>query len=186
MERRMEELEKDKGKGAPPTAGRISWKKRYEEKEAELTDCIDTLKRLQAEFENYKKRIIKEQSQFLEFASRNLIGEFLPVLDNFERAIEAGLPRQRRGECNQDGFLKGIELVYAQFKKVLEKEGLQAIDPLGKHFDPHEHEAMMQVESDEHEEGTVVGVLQKGYLLKGRLIRPAIVKVARKSREGEE
>ncbi|MDI6891706.1 MAG: nucleotide exchange factor GrpE [Actinomycetota bacterium] len=175
-ERSMEELGTDKDKGAHK---RVSWKKRCEKKEEELADCVDTLKRLQAEFENYKKRIIREQSQFLEFASQNLIGELLPVLDNFERALAAG-------ECNRDDFLKGIELVCAQFKKVLEKEGLQAIDPLGKHFDPHEHEAMMQVESDEHEEGTVAEVLQKGYLLKGRVIRPAIVKVARKSGEGKE
>ncbi|MDP3014501.1 MAG: nucleotide exchange factor GrpE [Candidatus Subteraquimicrobiales bacterium] len=153
-----------------------SLKKEFEEKEKEVADYLDRLKRLQAEFENYKKRILKEQTQFLELASQNIISELLSVLDNLERALASS-----KEGGNFESFIKGVEMVHNQFLQVLEGAGLKVVNPIGKHFDPREHEAFLQVESNEHEEGTIVEVLQKGYLLKDRVLRPAIVKVAKNS-----
>ncbi|MDI6690173.1 MAG: nucleotide exchange factor GrpE [Actinomycetota bacterium] len=149
--------------------------KKLKAKEAEATDYLHTLKRLKADFENFKKRMVKEQTQFLEMASQNIIMQLLPILDNLERALEAS-----RENKNPDNLLKGVEMIHSQLKGILEKEGLKIIDPLGEKFDPLRHEALMQVESDEHNEDTVVEVLLKGYLLKEKLLRPAAVKVSKR------
>jgi len=149
--------------------------KKLKAKEAEAADYLHTLKRLKADFENFKKRMVKEQTQFLEMASQNIIMHLLPILDNLERALEAS-----RENKNPDNLLKGVEMIHSQLKTILDREGLKTIDPLGEKFDPLRHEALMQVESDEHEEDTVVEVFLKGYVLKGNLLRPATVKVSKK------
>ncbi len=149
--------------------------KKLKAKEAEAADYLHALKRLKADFKNFKKRMVKEQTQFLEMASQNIIMQLLPILDNLERALEAS-----RENKNPDNLLKGVEMIHSQLKSVLDREGLKTIDPLGEKFDPLRHEALMQVESDEHEEDTVVEVLLKGYVLKGNLLRPATVKVSQK------
>jgi len=150
-------------------------RKELETKKAEAAEYLDHLQRLKAEFENYKKRLLREQTQFLELASQNLMGKLLPVLDNFELALLAA-------EDSQDfeRLVKGIEMVYSEFKDVLHKEGLQVIESIGKQFDPQVHEAVMQVHSDEHEDNTVIDVLRQGYTFKGKIIRPAMVKVAKR------
>lgn len=150
-------------------------KKELETKKTEAAEYLDHLQRLKAEFENYKKRLLREQTQFLELASQNLMGKLLPVLDNFELALLAA-------EDSQDfeRLVKGIEMVYSEFKDVLHKEGLQVIESIGKQFDPQVHEAVMQVHSDEHEDNTVIDVLRQGYTFKGKVIRPAMVKVAKR------
>lgn len=170
---------------APPSAGEkevvLSVKeledlrKELETKKAEAAEYLDHLQRLKAEFENYKKRLLREQTQFLELASQNLMGKLLPVLDNFELALLAA-------EDSQDfeRLVKGIEMVYSEFKDVLHKEGLQVIESIGKQFDPQVHEAIMQVHSDEHEDNIVIDVLRQGYTFKGKIIRPAMVKVAKR------
>ncbi len=152
----------------------ISLKDQLKKKEEEIAAHINILKHLQAEFENYKKRIIREQTGFLEFASKGIIAKMLPVLDNFERALNSA------HEPNDfEAFKKGVEMVYVQLVDILSKEGLKVVDPVDKQFDPREHEAIMQVEMNECEEGTVIEVLQKGYLLKEKVLRPAVVKVAK-------
>lgn len=155
-------------------------KEQIKKKENELSDYVDMLKHLQAEFENYKKRVVREQTNFLEFACKDIIIKILPVLDNLERSLSSA-----RDAADFEVFKKGVEMVYSHLVDILKKEGLEAINPAGQCFNPQEHEALMQVESDEHEEGTVVEAMQKGYLLKGKVLRPAIVKVA-KGRESKE
>jgi molecular chaperone GrpE len=144
-----------------------------EKTRSEAEEYLDSLQRLKAEFENFRKRTLREQSEFLKMASQGLISELLPVLDNFERALEHEV------DSNQlDDYKKGLRLVYGQLLDVLAKEGLSTLEPVGQPFDPTQHEALMQEESDEHPEGTVVRVLEKGYVLKDRIIRPAKVIVA--------
>lgn len=151
--------------------------KKLEEKvkqlEAEIADYVDTLKRVQAQFENYKKRIKKEFDTFTQISTHKLVKELLPILDNLERALSSAESTDDKGK-----IIEGVKLIYDQFKQALEKQGLKAVDPAGDRFDPYFHEAIMQVESDEHEDNTVVEVFQKGYLINDHLLRPAIVKVS--------
>lgn len=139
----------------------------------EAAEYLDSLQRLKAEFENFRKRMIKEQSEFLAMATQNIVMELLPVIDSFERALS------HADQAGADDFQTGVQILYNQLKEILVKQGLKAIDPLNEKFDPLKHEAMMQVETGEHEENTVVEVFEKGYELKGRVIRPAKVKVVR-------
>lgn len=150
-------------------------KRELEAKKTEAADYLDTLQRLKAEFENYKKRILREQTQFLELASQDLIIKLLSVLDNFELAIYAAEETK-----DYEKMVKGIEMVYGEFRDVLRKEGLKVVEAEGKEFDPEVHEAVMQVHSDKHEDNMIVDVLRSGYTFKGRLVRPAMVKVAKK------
>lgn len=139
----------------------------------EAADYLDNLQRLKAEFDNFRKRMLREQSDFLNLAAQDIIKELLPVVDNFERALAHDVE-----DGHLDDYKGGMQLVYNQLIDALAKEGLTSEEPVGELFDPAKHEAMMQVESEEHPEGTVVAVLDKGYLLKGRVIRPAKVTVA--------
>lgn len=142
---------------------------------AEACDYLNSLQRLKAEFENFRKRMLKEQSAHLTMASRNIIIKLLPVLNNFERALS------HADQTDFDDFYSGVKLLYNQLNDVLEKEGLKEIDPLGCEFDPQKHEAMMRVVSKEHKENTVAEVFEKGYELKGKVIKVAKVKVAQGS-----
>ncbi|GFP19518.1 molecular chaperone GrpE [Candidatus Hakubella thermalkaliphila] len=159
--------------------------KKLEEKvkqlEAEIADYVDTLKRVQAQFENYKKRIKKEFDTFTQISTHKLVKQLLPVLDNLERALSSAESTDDKGK-----IIEGVKLIYHQFKEALEKEGLKTIDPAGDRFDPYFHEAIMQVESDEHEDNTVVEVFQKGYLINDHLLRPAIVKVSKEVESREQ
>ncbi len=141
---------------------------------AEAADYLDRLQRLKAEFENFRKRMIREQGEVLKFASQGVIVGLLPIIDNFERALD----HEIQGE-QLDEFKKGLKLVYAQLFEVLSKEGLSILEPVGQVFDPARHEAIMQEDSDEHAEGTVVRVVEKGYVLQDRIIRHAKVTVAK-------
>ena len=132
----------------------------------ERDDYLDALKRLQADFENYKKRIIKQQTEHLERAAETLVEKLLPVLDTFDLAIAHG------GE--------GLDQVQGQLMAALEKEGLERIDPLGKPFDPNESDAVAHEEGDGDGAGggqIVSEVMRTGYRFKGKLLRPAMVKV---------
>ncbi|MDP1809139.1 MAG: nucleotide exchange factor GrpE [Actinomycetota bacterium] len=140
---------------------------------AEAADYLDNLQRLKAEFDNFRKRMLREQSEFLSLATQEIIKELLPVVDNFGRALAHEIE-----DGHLDDYKGGMQLVYNQLVDALAKEGLTSEEPVGEPFDPAKHEAMMRVDSDEHPEGTVVAVLEKGYLLKGRVIRPAKVMVA--------
>ncbi|MFQ7111318.1 MAG: nucleotide exchange factor GrpE [Anaerovoracaceae bacterium] len=126
--------------------------------------------RLMADFQNYKKRVEKEKKDLYSYANEKIIIELLSVLDNFERALEQ--------ETEGDGFKEGMEMIFKQLGDVLEKSGLAEIAALGEDFDPNFHNAVMTEETEEYESGKVSGVMQKGYTLNGKVIRPSMVKVA--------
>lgn len=126
--------------------------------------------RLMADFQNYKKRVEKEKSDIYSYANEKIATELLAVLDNFERALE------HDGE--DKSFKEGMEMIFKQLFDVLEKAGMEEIPALGEEFDPNFHNAVMNEETDEYESGKVSGVMQKGYTLNGKVIRPSMVKVA--------
>ncbi len=136
----------------------------------EIEDLLNRLQRLQADFINYRKRSEKEKNEMTLKGKIELCENLLPVIDNFERALDSA-------ELEGD-FFNGVEMIYRQIITVLNKEGIKEISELGEEFNPEFHEAIMRVEADDQEEGTVVEVLQKGYIVEGRVIRPAMVKVA--------
>jgi molecular chaperone GrpE len=138
----------------------------------ERDDLLDTTRRLQADFENYRKRVLREQTALVERATEALLEQLLPVLDSFELAV-----RNLDDGDVDDKVRKGIELVFAELVGVLERAGLERIDARGAVFDPNEHEAVMQDEGDG--EPHVGDVLRTGWKLKGRVLRPAMVKVTR-------
>lgn len=128
--------------------------------------------RLMAEFQNYKKRVAKEKQDIQSFANEKIITELLEVLDNFERSLE------HSGDADEN-YVKGMEMIFQQLKTAMEKAGLKEIQALGEDFDPAVHNAVMQEESDELESGKVSKVLQKGYKLNDKVIRAAMVAVAK-------
>lgn len=129
--------------------------------------------RAQADFDNFRRRTIKEKEELTQYASLKVVSQLLPVLDNFQRALQTG------GEGVESGsFAKGVDMIYRQLFQVLEAEGLKPMEVVGQPFDPEMHQAVMQVESDEYAEGIVVEAIQSGYVLKDKVIRPAMVKVS--------
>jgi len=142
---------------------------------AEAAGYLDDLQRLKAEFDNYRKRIVKEQTGLLERASAGLLHRLLPVLDNFELAV-ASAEESREF----DRMLKGIEMVFGELKEVLTAEGLTAIAAKGQSFDPNYHEAALTVDGEDDGEPYVAEELRSGYTYKGRVLRPSMVKVARR------
>jgi molecular chaperone GrpE len=147
---------------------------------AEAASHLDDLQRLKAEFDNYRKRVVKEQTGLLERASASLLHRLLPVLDNFELAV-ASAEESR----DFDRMLKGIEMVFGELKEVLGAEGLTAIEAKGQPFDPNYHEAALQVDGQDEGEPYVAEELRSGYTYKGRVLRPSMVKVARRAASSE-
>ena len=142
---------------------------------AEAREMRSLAQRKQAEFENYRRRIERERAETLKYAAADVIKEILPVLDNLDRAMEAAKSAPSEG---QDQLREGVEIICKQFRDTLNKLGLTEVDAEDVPFDPHVHEAVGREETDEHPEGTVVRVLQKGYLFKDRLLRPSMVSVS--------
>ena len=153
--------------GEPADEGSAEGQECTEEPEDGAEDNARYL-RLLAEFQNYKKRTEKEKSELYSYANEKIMTELLEVMDNFERALEQG---------ESDGFKEGMELIFNQLENVLSKAGLAEIAALGEDFDPNVHNAVMTEETDEYESGKVSGVMQKGYTLNGKVIRPSMVKV---------
>ncbi len=142
---------------------------------AERDALLDRLARLQAEFENARKRVAREQKEFREYALADAVKALLPILDSFERALQAG--SEEKSE-----FRSGVELIYKQLQDTLAKLGLRPIPAKGEPFDPHLHQAIEMVETSETKDHHVLEEMQRGYKLKDRLLRPAMVKVARNSK----
>ena len=140
--------------------------------QAELDEMRQTLVRRQADFENARKRMERERSEDSRRITAHTIERFLPILDAFERALAA------HKEPAFEEYRKGFELIQRQFLDTLKRLGAERIEPLGKPFDPHLHQAIERVDSTDHEDGTVLEVFQPGYLLHGKIIRPATVRVA--------
>jgi molecular chaperone GrpE len=137
---------------------------------ADKADMLDRLLRTHAEFENARRRAERERSDFLQFAAMDLVREILPILDDFERALKV--------ETTDREYAKGIELIYGRLLETLKKMGLEAIETEGREFDPNLHQAVERVESAEAEDQAILGEYQRGYNFKGKLLRPAMVKVA--------
>ena len=149
-------------------------KKKLEEKEEEVKTLYDKLLRTQAEFENYKKRIEKEKSDLRKYAGEGILKEIIHTVDNLEMAIK------HASESDQsESISEGMEIILKQLLKSLERFGVKGFVSIGETFDPNRHEAMIQVESAEHEANTIIAESQKGYFLHGRLLRPALVSVTR-------
>jgi len=142
----------------------------------EATEYLDCLKRLKAEFENYKKRSLKEKERIVKFANEDLIKQFFPLLDDLERALGSV-----KGPKNSASFLEGIKIILVQFKHLLKNQGVEEIKAQGEEFNPYFHEAIMQVESNEYPDNLVVEEIRKGYKLKDRILRPAMVKVNKRN-----
>jgi molecular chaperone GrpE len=147
---------------------------------AERDALLDRLARLQAEFDNARKRAVREQQEFREFAAADVIRNFLPILDSFERALKGG--GDSNSNSKSDDFRNGVELIYRQFQDALQKIGVQPIPALGHAFDPRVHEAVEMVDTTDVADHQVFDELQRGYKYKDRLLRPAMVRVARNSR----
>ncbi|AQS55342.1 nucleotide exchange factor GrpE [Novibacillus thermophilus] len=142
--------------------------------ERELSEMKDRYLRVQADLENFRRRTRKEKEEQAKYAALPVVKALLPALDNLERALDAA----RSENASSDGLGQGVEMVTKQMFDILKEFGLESIPSVGEPFNPEFHEAVMTVESEEHESGTVVEELQKGYLLKDRVIRPAMVKVS--------
>lgn len=142
----------------------------------ERDELLDTTRRLQADFENYRKRVLREQTSLVERSTEGLLEQLLPVLDSFELAV-ANLAKSDGVRDVDEKVRKGIDLVFAELVGVLERAGLERIDARGAVFDPNEHEAVAQDDGDG--EPHVGDVLRTGWKLKGRVLRPAMVKVTR-------
>ena len=137
---------------------------------AEKADVQDRLLRAHAEFDNARRRAERERCDFLQFAAQDLVKQILPILDDFERALKV--------ETADRDYAKGVELIYGRLAETLKKMGLEAIETEGRQFDPNLHQAVERVESADAEDQAILGEFQRGYNFKGRLLRPAMVKVA--------
>ena len=176
-----------KGKGSQNAAGETELNEKKEELQRKLQQALaenqelkEQILRVRAEAENFRKRIQREKEDFVRYAKEDFIREILPVKDNLERALEHGATND-----NPQALLAGLKMVLEQFSSVFGKMGVRSFDSLGKPFDPSFHEAMMQQESAEHEPNTVIAEHQKGYLYHDRLLRPAMVTVAKAKEKTE-
>ena len=141
----------------------------------ERDDLYDRLLRKTAEFDNFRKRVERDRKDMIEWAAADVLADLLPIADDFDRALAAEAPPEAQG------YKAGLELIQRQLAELLKKRGVATIEPLGADFDPHVHQAVAYEEVAGAREGEVVGVMAKGYKLGERLLRPALVKVAKAS-----
>ncbi|HET6371192.1 MAG TPA: nucleotide exchange factor GrpE [Nitrospiria bacterium] len=183
--RRFEDLEKTLPEQAPGEETLDEEKSRLSaelgEKEREFKELYDRHIRTVADFENYKKRALKDQAEFSKFANEKLLKELLPVVDNLERAIASSKETREISK-----LIEGVDLIKKQFLDVLSKFGVTALESLGEPFDPHRHQAVSQIEGEGADENRVVAEAQKGYLMHDRLLRPAMVAVSKKRETGSK
>lgn len=145
-------------------------KAQVERLKAALEEKDNRVKRLQADFENFRRRTSKEREELANVVTQDLLKSMLPILDNFDRAMAAE-------QKDNESFQKGVEMIYTQLHETLKNAGLELIDTAGQKFDPNFHQAVMRVENPDLEDDTIAQELQKGYIVKGRVIRPSMVQV---------
>jgi len=153
-------------------------RKLVQEKDNLSKEYLKHLERLQADFDNYKKRQEKKQKEFIEFANAELLNNLLSVVDNLERALDS-----TKNNKNAKAIKEGVNNTLKEFLNILNKEGVKPIQSIGHRFDPYRHEAVMKIETDKYPEDTVIEEFQKGYYIKFKILRPAMVKVAVSSNE---
>lgn len=176
-ENQEENVQTDLAQEAPPEQAALpddpeELKKLLQEKTAEAENNLSRAIRLQADYENLRRRSRQEREDLLKFGSEQLIKNLLLVLDNFDRALASA------GDGGEK-FINGVQMIHRQLNDVLNSEGLAPIGAVGEQFDPNLHEAVMQVEDTGESENSIVEELRKGYYLKGKVIRPSMVKVAK-------
>jgi molecular chaperone GrpE len=137
---------------------------------AEKAELQDLLQRRQAEFDNFRRRTERERSEFAQYAGMEMIRELLPIVDDFERALKS--------DAGSKDYAKGVELISNRMAETLKKAGLEPIETEGKIFDPHVHQAVEKVHTEDAEDNAILQEFQKGYFFKGKLLRPSMVKVA--------
>jgi molecular chaperone GrpE len=137
---------------------------------AERDELKELLLRRQAEFDNFRKRSEREKSEFAQYAGMEIVKELLPVLDDFERALKV--------DAGNTEYERGVLMIYNRLAEALKKQGLEAIDTAGKMFDPHLHQAVERVETHDAPDNSILGEFQRGYFFKGKMLRPAMVRVA--------
>lgn len=152
--------------------------------EAELLEANERHLRLAAEYDNYRRRTLKERQDLLNYGNENLVKELLATVDNLERALSHA--RQQEEGVDRENLLEGIELTHRSLMQALEKSSVTIVGGVGEPFDPKVHEAIQQVASEEHPPGTVIEAYQKGYLMKDRLLRPALVVVSGPAKQDTE
>ncbi len=141
---------------------------------SDLHESESSLKRLRADFENFRRRTAKEKEELAGVITQEILRDMLPLLDNFERAMASD-------DKESENFRKGVEMIFTQFQEVLKKNGLEPIETAGVKFDPNFHQAVMRVQNPEMEDESIASELQKGYIVKGRVIRPSMVQVVSNS-----
>ncbi len=179
LERSEEKRSESHGEDKPPKKKKEEreieeLKRRLEEKEKEAKEYYDRLLREAADLENFKKRAAKDKEEWTKFANEDLIKAILPVIDNLERAVN-----HAEKVVDTGVMIEGVRLTIKQMLQTLDRFGLTPFESVGKPFDPSRHEAMLVVESDQHQPNHVVEEFQKGYLLNDRLLRPATVSVSK-------
>jgi molecular chaperone GrpE len=157
-------------------------KEKFKKSEVEAKQSYDRYLRVSAEFENYKKRSAREMDDFRKFANQSLVKELLLIVDNLELAIKSANDNKNVDNC----LLDGVDLTLKEILKIFEKYHVKAIEALGKTFDPRYHEAVMREETDKHPENSIINELQKGYLIRDRLLRPSMVVVAAPKRPDDD
>ena len=171
-----EDAAKDAADAAAPDAQEApeddasALKAQVESLQAALAEKDNRVKRLQADFENFRRRTSKEREELANVVTQDLLKGMLPILDNFDRAMAAE-------QKDSESFQKGVEMIYTQLHETLKNDGLEPIETAGQKFDPNFHQAVMRVENPDLEDDTIAQELQKGYIVKGRIIRPSMVQV---------
>ena len=171
-----EDAAKDAADAAAPDAQEApeddasALKAQVESLQAALAEKDNRVKRLQADFENFRRRTSKEREELANVVTQDLLKGMLPILDNFDRAMAAE-------QKDSESFQKGVEMIYTQLHETLKNDGLEPIETEGQKFDPNFHQAVMRVENPDLEDDTIAQELQKGYIVKGRVIRPSMVQV---------
>jgi len=161
-ETKIDDVSPEVAETAPPSD--------YDAIKAERDEMKELLLRRQAEFDNFRKRTERERSEYLQYAGMEMVKDLLPILDDFERALKS--------DCGSPEYAKGVEMIYSRMSETLKKLGLEPVDAVGKPFDPHLHQAIERVETDEAEDNIVLGEFQRGYYFKGKLLRPSMVRVS--------
>ena len=156
-------------------------KKLVQEKDNLSKEYLKHLERLQADFDNYKKRQEKKQKEFIEFDNEELINNLLSVLDNLERALDS-----TENEKDIKAIKEGINNTLKEFRNILNKEGVKPMQSIGHKFDPYKHEAVMRIDTDKYSEDTITEEFRKGYYIKSKVLRPAMVKVAVSTKEKKD
>ncbi len=179
---KKEEQKSDNPAQLPELTGIDMISSKVVELENSINQYRDQLLRKAAEFENYKKRVENDSSNIIRFANEDLIEKLLPVLDDFERSFDA----LKDISSERESFIKGVEMIYNKFKRVLDLQGVKPLDVVGKPFDPELHDALLQMPSADHPPHTVMQEVEKGYMLNDRVIRHAKVIVSTEPQSSDE